>query len=83
MPAILHLDSQTLSVHIRRGVYHTMVLSALLYGSETWVVKSPIVLIRRLESFHNRCVWMILDVSKTKQWKECTTSIRSWLTGLG
>ena len=34
MPPILHLDSQTLSVHIRRGVYHAVVLSTLLY---VWV----------------------------------------------
>ena len=33
-------DNQTLSVHIRRDVYRAVILSTLLYGSETWVVKS-------------------------------------------
>ena len=61
-------DNQTLSVHIRRDVYH----ATLLYGSETWAVKSPGV--RRLESFHNRCIRMILGVSRTQQWKERITS---------
>ena len=45
-------------------------------------MKSPSV--RRLESFHNRCIWMILDVSRTKQWKEQITSKelvdRFWMT---
>ena len=36
-------------VQIRKGVYHAVVLSTLLYGSETWVVKSPSV--RQLEGF--------------------------------
>ena len=26
---------------IKRGVYHAVVMSTLLYGSETWMVKSP------------------------------------------
>ena len=36
------------------------------------MVKSPSV--RWLESFHNRCIRMILDVSRTQQWKEWITS---------
>ena len=31
-------------------------------------------MLRWLESFHNRCIRMILDVSGTKQWKERITS---------
>ena len=59
-------------VQIKRGMYCAVVLSTLLYGSETWAVKSPSI--RRLEGFHNHCIWVIMSVSKTRQWKEWITS---------
>ena len=62
-------ENQAFSVRIKRGVYHA-VMSDLLYGSETWVVKSPSVI--WLEYF--QCIRMILGVSSTKQWKERITS---------
>ena len=65
MFAIFHL---CLSVQIKRGVYYAVVMSMLLYGSETWVVKGPSM--RRLEGFHNCCIRISLGVSRTKQWKE-------------
>jgi len=65
-------DNRSLSVQIKRGVYRAVVMSTLLYGSETWAVKSPSI--RRLEGFHNRCVRVIMGVSKTRQWKERITS---------
>ena len=71
-------DSRALSVWVKRGVYCAVVMSTLLYGSETWVVKSPSM--RRLEGFHNRCIRAILGVSRTRQWKERLTSreLASW-----
>jgi len=65
-------DNKSLSVEIKRGVYQAVVMSTLLYGSETWVVKSPGL--KRLEGFHNRCVRITLGVSRAKQWKERITS---------
>ena len=65
-------DNRGLSVMIKRGVYRAVVLSSLLYGSETWVVKSPSI--RRLEVFHNHCIRVILGVSRNRQWKERLTS---------
>ena len=62
-------DNRGLSVI---GVYCAVVLSTLLYGSETWVVKSPSI--PRLEVFHNHCIWVILGVSRNRQWKERLTS---------
>ena len=59
-------------IRIRREVYRPVMLSTLLYGSETCAVKSSGV--RWLESFHNRCIRMILGVSMTQQWKEWITS---------
>ena len=65
-------DNRGLSVMIKRGVYCAVVLSSLLYGSETWVVKSPSI--RRLEVFHNHCIRVVLGVSRNRQWKERLTS---------
>ena len=53
---------------VKRGVYHDVVMSTLLYGSETWVVKSPSM--KRLEGFHNWCIRVSLGVSSATQWKE-------------
>jgi len=33
-------DNKSLSVEIKRGVYYAVMMLTLLYGSETWVVKS-------------------------------------------
>ena len=49
-------DNKSLSVDVKRGVYHAVVMSTLLYGSETWVVKSPSM--KCLDGFHNRCIWI-------------------------
>ena len=54
---------------IKKGVYHAVVMLALLYGSETWVVKSPNM--KWLEGYHN---WCIVGVSGARQWKK-------WITG--
>ena len=43
-------------------------LAVLLYGSETWVLKATHV--RRLSSFHNRCVRIILGISRHQQWQQ-------------
>ena len=65
-------DNRSLSVDLKRGVYHAVVMSTLLYGSETWVVKSPNI--KCLEGFHNRCIGISLGVSRATQWKERITS---------
>ena len=49
-----------------------MVVSVLLYGAETWTLKAQHV--RRLNSFHSRCVRTILGVPRYQQWKERITS---------
>ena len=50
--------NRTLSTDTKRAVYKAVVVSILLYGAETWTLKAPDV--RRLNSFHNRCVRTIL-----------------------
>ena len=44
--------NKSLSVGARRCVYLSTVVATLLYGSETWPVKSD--QIKRLEVFHSR-----------------------------
>jgi len=58
-------DNTSLSVDSKRGVCHAVVMSTLLYGSETWVVKSPSM--KRLESFHNRCIRISLGLLNGKR----------------
>ena len=65
---------KNLSIATKRQVYKAVVLSALLYGAETWTLKA--LQVRRLNSFHNRCVRTILGVTRYQQWKERTTTRR-------
>jgi len=37
----------------------------LLYGAESWVIKEPTI--RKIETFHNRCMCCILGISQAEQ----------------
>ena len=52
-----------LSLDIKRMVYRSVVLSVLLYGSETWAIKAR--QLHRLNILHRSCVRAILGVSRT------------------
>ena len=65
---------KNLSIATKRQVYKAVILSALLYGAETWTLKA--LQVRRLNSFHNRCVRTILGVTRYQQWKERITTRR-------
>ena len=43
-----------------------------MYGAETWTLKAEHV--RRLTTFHNRCVRTILGVTRYQQWEQRLTS---------
>ena len=49
----------------RSAIYVVIVLSILLYGSETWACRED--LLRKLETFHNSCVRQMCHVSKYAQ----------------
>ena len=66
------VQDRNLSIATKRQVYRAVVLSVLLYGAETWVLKAQHV--KRLNSFHNRCIRTILGVTRYQQWKERITS---------
>ena len=61
-------QNHRLSIETKRKVYKATVMSALLYGAETWTTKAGSL--TRLSGFHNRCVRTIMGVSKYQQWKE-------------
>ena len=61
-----------LSIPTKRAVYRATVLSVLMYGAETWTLKAENV--RRLTTFHNRCVRTILGVTRYQQWEQRLTS---------
>ena len=57
-----------LDIHIKRCVFNACVLSLLLYGSECW---TPLQCdIRRLSSFHMRCIRSILGITRARAWAE-------------
>ena len=64
--------NHTLSIGTKKAVYKAVVISILLYGAETWTLKAPDV--RRLTTFHNRCVRTILGVTKFQQWQNHITT---------
>ena len=67
-------QNKRFSVETKRRVYKAAVMSVLLYGSETWAIKAESV--RRLTSFHNRCIRSMMGVTKHQQWRERITSRR-------
>ena len=62
-----------LKVITKRKVYQACVLSVLLYGSECW---SPLKKdLKKLDSFHNRCIRTILGITNKQQWNQRITSL--------
>lgn len=55
-----------LNTTMKRKVYQAYVLTVLLYGSQCWTpLKKDL---KKLNSFHNRCVRTILGISNKQQW---------------
>ena len=61
-----------LTLETKRMVYRSVVLGALLYGTEAWAPTQELV--RKLDCFHRRCVRCILGVSRTVQWRDRLTT---------
>ena len=65
-------DDCHLSIRTKRCVYQACVLSTLLYGSECW---TPLRRhLKRLDSFHNRCIRAVLKISNKQQWEQHISS---------
>ena len=69
--------ARDLSIHTKRFIYTTCVLSLLLYGSESWTLLQQDV--RQLEKFHHHCIATILGVSRRSRWQNriSNASLRS------
>ena len=67
-------QNRHISVDTKRKVYRAAVLSVLLYGAETWTIKTDSL--KRLSVFHNRCIRTIMGVTRYQQWKERLSSKR-------
>ena len=67
------LQDRDLNINTKHKVYQACVLSVLLYGSECWTPLKKNL--KKLDSFHNRCVRTILGISNKQQWSEQITSL--------
>ena len=61
-------QDKDLQLRTKAKVYGAVVLSTLLYGSETWTTKQ--IDIKKLESFNNICLHSIKGISRLEQWKQ-------------
>ena len=61
-----------LSLQTKRRIYQACVLSALLYGSECWTPLKKDM--KRLDSFHHRCIRIVLGITNQQQWEQHITS---------
>ena len=60
-----------LTLRTKRKVYQACVTSVLLYGAECWVPLRKHN--KKLNTFHHRCIRIILGISNRQQWSERTT----------
>ena len=69
----LILLDRDLKVTTKRKVYQACVLSVPFYGSECWTpLKKGL---KKLDSFHSRCVRTILGITNKQQWSQWITSL--------
>ena len=62
------INDRHLNVLTKRLIYQACVPSVLLYGSESW---TPLRRhLKRLDSFHHRCIRTVLGITKRQQWEE-------------
>ena len=62
---------RNLSLSTKRRPYNACVLSVLLYGAECWTPLRKHI--KKLNTFHHRCIRIILGISNRKQWTEHIT----------
>ena len=61
-----------LSLCTKRSVCRACVLSVLLYGNECWVPLRRHL--KKLNSFHHRCLRSVLGITNQRQWEERISS---------
>lgn len=63
---------KSLRLKTKRKIYQACVLSVLLYGSECWIPLRKHL--KKLNSFHHKCIKSVLDISSKDQWESKITS---------
>ena len=61
---------KNLSLTTKWKIYSACVLPVLLYGAEYWI---PLRKHEKLNTFHHRCIRIILGISNQRQWSERIT----------
>ena len=61
-----------LSITTKQLLYRACVLSVLLYGAECWTPLQRHM--KRLNTFHHRCIRSVLGISNEQQWEEHISS---------
>ena len=64
-------SDRNLRLSTKRRVYNACVLPVLLYGAECWVPLRKHM--KKLNTFHHRCIRIILGISSRQQWEERIT----------
>ena len=64
--------NRNLRVETKHKAYQACVLSIQLYGAECWTPLRKDL--KRLDSFHNRCIHSTLGITNQKQWGNHITS---------
>ena len=70
---------KNLRLSTKATIYQACVISILLYGSECWIPLRKHL--RKLDSFHHRCVRLILGISNQQQWMQRISApqiLRRW-----
>ena len=70
---------KNLSLKSKKAIYQACVLTVLLYGSECWTPLRKHL--KKLNSFHHRCVRTILGISNQQQWAQRISTreiLRRW-----
>ena len=62
---------KNLSLTTKQKIYSAYVLSVLLYGAECWIPLRKHE--KKLNTFHHRCIRIILGISNQWQWSEQIT----------
>ena len=65
-------QDRNLSLHTKRVIYEACVLSVLLYGAECWIPLRKHL--QKIDTFHHRCLRVIVGVSRHDQWTQHLTS---------
>ena len=61
-----------LTINTKRSIYRASVLSVLLYSGECWTLMRRHL--KKLDSFHHRCICSVLGITNGQQWEEHVSS---------